>query len=138
MVIKSLGSWRQSTCLLRLQSPTVEKTGKWSIEVAQGNQVAAAKRAALQNSNLIGVSTLLLQTNLPGTPSYTDGQSLRAKSEGFQQDHVGWFQKEGLFFLPGNFEWKLVSSLHATTYLVGKALQRLLERPSAEQASKRP
>ena len=90
MVIKSLGFWRQSTCLLRLQSPTVEKTGKWSIEVAQGNQVAAAKRAALQNSNLIGVSTLLLQTNLPETPSHTEGETLKTKSKGFQ-DHIGWF-----------------------------------------------
>ena len=48
MVIKSLGSWRQSICLLRLQSPTVEETGKWNTEVAQGNQAVAAKRAALQ------------------------------------------------------------------------------------------
>ena len=72
--------------------------------MAQGNQVAAAKRAALQNSNLIGVSTLLLQTNLPGTPSYTEGQSLRAKSEGFQQDHVRCFQKEGLLFLLRNLQ----------------------------------
>ena len=104
MVIKSLGFWRQSTCLLRLQSPTVEETGKWSTEVAQGNQAVAAKRTALQNSDLIGVSTLVLQTNLPGTPSYTEGQSLKAKSEGFQQDHVRYFQKEGLLFLLRNLQ----------------------------------
>ena len=104
MVIKSLGFWRQSTCLLRLQSPTVEETGKWSTEVAQGNQAVAAKRTALQNSDLIGVSTLVLQTNLPGTPSYTEGQSLKAKSEGFQQDHVRCFQKEGLLFLLRNLQ----------------------------------
>ena len=69
------------------------------MEVARGNQAAnqAAKRAALQNSDLIGVATLVPQTNLPETPSYTDGETLKAKTESFQ-DHMGWFQKEGLFF----------------------------------------
>ena len=41
---------------------------------------------------------------------------------------MGWFQMEGLHFLPGNLQWKLVNSLHATTHLGEKALQRLLER----------
>ena len=49
-------------------------------------------------------------------------------SEGFQDVHMGWFQKEGLFFLPGNLRRKLVNSLHATTHLGEKAFQRLLER----------
>ena len=63
---------------------------KGSTEVAQGNQAAdqAAKRAALQNSDLIGVATLVLQTDLPETPSYTEGETLKSKSEGFQ-DHMG-------------------------------------------------
>ena len=71
--------------------------------MAQGNQAddQAAKRAALQNNDLIGVVTLVPQTNLPETPSYTEGETLKAKSEGFQ-DHMGWFQKDGLFF----FAWK--------------------------------
>ena len=58
--------------------------------MAQGNQAAdqAAKRAALQNSDLIGVSTLVPQTNLPETPSYTDGETLKSKSKGFQEDHM--------------------------------------------------
>ena len=34
---------------------------------------------------------------------------------------------EGLLFLPGNLHWKLVNSLHATTHLGEKALQRFLE-----------
>ena len=62
------------------------------------------------------------------TPSYTEGEALKAKCEGFQEDHMGWFQKEGLLFLPGYLQWKLVNSLHATTHLGEKALQRLLER----------
>ena len=72
--------------------------------MAQGNQVAnhVAKRAALQNSNLLLVATLVPQTNFPENPSYTEGETLKAKSEGFQEDHMGWFQKDGLFFLPGN------------------------------------
>ena len=97
--------------------------------MAQGNQAAdqAAKRAALQNNDLIGVATLVPQTNLPETPSYTEGETLNAKSEGFQEDHMGWF-KEGLLFLPGKLQWKLVNSLHATTHLGEKAFQRLRER----------
>ena len=103
---------------------------KGSTEVAQGNQAAdqAAKRAALQNYDLIGVAILVPQTNLTETPSYTEGETLKAKSKGFQEDHMGWFQKEGLLFLPGNFQWKLVNSFHASTHLGEKALQRLLER----------
>ena len=98
--------------------------------MAQGNQAAdqAAKRAALQNDDLIGVATLAPQTDLPETPSYIEGGTLQAKSEGFQEDYMGWFQKEGLLFLPGNLQWKLANSLHGTTHLGEKALQRLLER----------
>ena len=99
---------------------------KGSIE---GNQAAdqAAKRAALQNHDLIGVATLVPQTNLPESPSYTEGETLKAKSEGFQEDHMQWFHKEGLLFQPGMLQWKLVNSLHAITHLGDKALQRLLE-----------
>ena len=105
---------------------------KGSTEVARGNQAAeqAAKRALLQNHGLIRVATLVPQTNLPETPSYTEGETFKAKSEGFQEVHMGWFQKEGLLFLPGNLQWKLVNSLHATTHLGEKALQRLQERSS--------
>ena len=65
---------------------------KGSTEVARGNQAAnqAAKRAALQNIDLIGVATLVPQTNLPETPSNTEDYIPKAKSEGFQ-DHMGWF-----------------------------------------------
>ena len=44
---------------------------KGSTEEAQGKQGAnqAAKTAALQNNDLIGVATLDPQTNLPETPS---------------------------------------------------------------------
>ena len=106
--------------------------------MARGNQAAnqAAKRAALQNNDLKVVATLFPQTNLPGTPSYTERETLKAKSEGLQEDHMGWFQKEGLIFLPGNLQWKLVNSIHATSHLGEKALQRLLESPSEEQTSK--
>ena len=98
--------------------------------MARGNQAAdqAAERAVLQNNDLIGIATLVLQTNLPETPSYTEGETLKAKNEGFQEDHMGWLQKEGLLFLPVNLQWKLVNFLHATTHLGEKALQRLLER----------
>ena len=53
--------------------------------MARGNQSVdqAVKRVALQNNDLIGVVTLVPQTNLPETPSYTEGETLKAKSEGF-------------------------------------------------------
>ena len=59
--------------------------------MARGNQAAdqAAKRAALRKSDLIGVATLVSQTNLAETPLYTEGETLKAKSEGFQEDHMG-------------------------------------------------
>ena len=71
--------------------------------MAQGNQASnqAAKRAALRNSDLIGVATLVPQINLPETPSYTEGETLKAKSEGFQEDHMGCFQKRDSFFCLG-------------------------------------
>ena len=73
---------------------------KGSTEVAQGNQAAdqAAKRAALQNKDLIGVATLVPQTNLPETPSYTEGETLKAKREGFQEDHMGGSKRRDSFF----------------------------------------
>ena len=63
---------------------------KGSTEVARGNETAdqAANRAALQNNDLIGLVTVVPQTNLPETPSYTEGETLKAKSEGFQE-HKG-------------------------------------------------
>ena len=83
-----------------------ERHKKGNMEVAPGNQAAneAAKRVALQNNELIGVATLVPQTNLPETPSYTEGETLKAKSEGFQEDHMGWFQKEGLLSFPGSLQ----------------------------------
>ena len=49
----------------------------------------AAKRAALQNNDIIGIATLVPQTNLPETPSFTQGETLKAKSESFQEDNKG-------------------------------------------------
>ena len=79
---------------------------KGSTEVAWGNQAAdqTAKRAALQNNDLVGVATLVPQTNLPETPSYTEDETLKVKNEGFQEDHIRWFHKKGLLFLPGNIQ----------------------------------
>ena len=71
--------------------------------MARGNQAAnqEAKRAALQSNDLIWVVTLVPQTNLPETPSYTEGETLKAKSEGYQEDHMGWFQRRDSFFFLG-------------------------------------
>ena len=83
---------------------------KGSTEVARGNKTAneAAKRTTLQNNDLIGVTTLVLQTNLPETPSYTEGETLKAKSEGFQEDHMGVipYGRDSLFCLKtSNGSW---------------------------------
>ena len=87
--------------------------------VARGNQPAdqAAKRAVLQNKDLTGTATLVPQTNLPETPLYTEGETLKAKSEGFQEDHMGWFQKEGLLFFcleTSNVSWLSPYTPHLT------------------------
>ena len=105
MVIKLLDFWRQSICPLSFQSPTVKDTKKGAQKWHQGNQAAdqAAKRAALQNNDLIGVATLVPQSNLSETLSYTEAETLKAK-QGFQEDHLGWFQTEELLFLPGNLQ----------------------------------
>ena len=91
MLIKSLGSWKQSICLLRFQSPIIKDTKKGAQKWHEGTQVAdqAAKRAALQNNDLVGVATLVPQASLPETPSYTEGETLKVKREGFQEDHMG-------------------------------------------------
>ena len=70
------------------------------MEVAQRSQAAdqAAKRAALENNDLVEVAALVPQTNFPETPSYTEGETLKAKSEGFQEDHMEWVPKEGTPF----------------------------------------
>ena len=77
--------------------------------MAQGNQTddQAAKRAALQISDLIGVATLVPQTDLPETPSYTEGETFKAKREGFQEDHMGGSKRRDSFFCLGtsNGSW---------------------------------
>ena len=76
--------------------------------MARGNQAAdqAARGAALQNHELIGIATLVPQTNLPETPSYTEGETLKVECR-LSGNHMGWIQKEGLLFLPGtsNGSW---------------------------------
>ena len=87
----------------------VKDTKKGSTEVVRGNQAAyqKAKRAALQNNDLIGVATLVPQTNFPETPSYTEGETLKAKSEGFQEDHMCGSKRRDSFFYLGtsNESW---------------------------------
>ena len=104
MVIKFLDSWRQSICLLRFQSPAVKDTkkGAWKWH-EETKQLIRQLRQHHYRTMTYGVATLVPQTNLPEAPSYTEGETLKAKSEGFQ-DHMGWFQKEGLLFLPGNLQ----------------------------------
>ena len=53
----------------------------------------AAKRAALQNHDLIGVATLVPQTNLPETSSYTEGRLLKLRVRAFKK--IIWDVSEG-------------------------------------------
>ena len=77
--------------------------------MAQGNQTVdqAAKRAALQNNDLVGVATLVPQANLPETPPYTEGETLKDESEGFQEDHMSGSKRKDSFFCLGtsNGSW---------------------------------
>ena len=92
----------------------------------------------MENPGLTIYHLIRFLTQLPSClpPRARAPFTLASNSEGFQEDHMGWFQKEGLIFLPGNLQWKLVNSLHATIHLGEKALQRLLERSSEEQVPK--
>ena len=60
---------------------------KGSPEVARGSQAAnqAAKRATLQNHDLIGVATLVPQTNLPETPSLLKVRLLKLRVRAFKK-----------------------------------------------------
>ena len=90
--------------------------------MAQGSQAVdqTAKRAALENNDLTGIATFVPQTNLPETPPYTEDETLKAKSEGFQEDHMGVVQQGGTPFSAWEPPMKVVNSLH----LGEKALQR--------------
>ena len=52
---------------------------------------------------------------------------LKLRVRTFKKIILGSSKRRDSFFLPRNFQWKLVNSLHATTHLGEKALQRLLE-----------
>ena len=99
MMIKSFDSWRQSICPLRFQFPTVKDTKLGAWKWHEGIKPPIRKlRAALQNKDLTGVSTLVPQTNLPETPSCTEGETLKSKSEIFQEGHMEWLQRRNSFF----------------------------------------
>ena len=80
---------------------------KGSMEVGRGNQAAdqTDKKAALQNHDLIGVATLVPQTNLPETPSYTEGEELRVRA--FKKIIWGGSKRRDSFFCLGisNGSW---------------------------------
>ena len=74
MVIKYLGSWEAVHLSTEVSVSHCKGHQKGSTKVAWGNKAAnqAAKRAGLQNNDLIGVATLVPQTNLPETPLYAE------------------------------------------------------------------
>ena len=84
---------------------------KGNTKVAGGIQAAdhASKRSALQNNDLIGIATLVLQTNFPETPSYIEGETLKAKSEGFQEDVMGGSRSRDSFFCLGTSNGSLLT-----------------------------
>ena len=77
--------------------------------MAQGSQAVdqTAKRAALENNDLTGIATFVPQTNLPETPPYTEDETLKAKSQDFQEDHMGGSKRRDSFFCLGtsNGSW---------------------------------
>ena len=96
--------------------------------MARGNHAAdqADKRAALQNHGLIGVATLVPQI-CQKLLHILKVRLLKLTVRAFKIIWGG-SKSRNSFFLPGNLQWKLVNSLHATTHLGERALQRLLER----------
>jgi len=82
---------------------------KGSTEEVQGNKAAnqAAKRAALQNNDLIGLATLVPQTNLPETPSYSESETPKIRVRAFKKIIWGGSKKRDSFFFLGisNGSW---------------------------------
>ena len=77
-MIKSLGSWRQSICPLRFQSPTVKDTKKRARKWHEGTKhLIRQLREQCYRTMTIGIATLVPQSNLPETPSYTEGETLK-------------------------------------------------------------
>lgn len=90
-----------------------------------------AKRAA-QSNDLIDYILRYLRVPLPETPFiYQEWKTSRLTVRALNK--IIWvFPKEGQFSLPRYLQWKLANSLHATTHLRDKALQRLLKDLSGE------
>ena len=57
--------------------------------------------AVLQNHGLIGVATLVPQTNVPETSSYTEGETLKAKVRAFKNIIWGGSKRRDSFFCLG-------------------------------------
>ena len=79
-----------------------------SMEVARGNQAndQRARRAALQNNDLIGVATLVPQTNLSETPSYMRVRLLKLRIRAFKIIWDGSKRRDSLFCLESsNGSW---------------------------------
>ena len=77
----------------------VKNTKKGSRKWHEGTkQLIRQLKAVLHNHDQIGVATLVPQTDLPETPSCTECETLKAKSEGFQEDHYGVVAQEGTPF----------------------------------------
>ena len=102
MVIR-FDSWRQSTCPLRFQSPTVKDTKKGAQKWHEGTKQPIRQLGEQHYNDLIQIPTLVPQTNLPKLLHILKVRHLKL-SEGFQEDHKGWFQKEELLFLPGDLQ----------------------------------
>ena len=90
-------------CPLRFKSPTVKDTKKGAQKWLEGTK-QLIRQLREQHYRVV---TLVPQTNLPETPSYTEGETLKAKSEGFQEDHMGCSKRRDSFFYLGasNGSW---------------------------------
>ena len=96
---------------------------KGSVEVAVDQ---AAKRAVLQNNDLIGVATLVPQTNCQKLLYILKVRLFKLRVRAFKILWGG--SKRGTPFSAWELQWKLINSLHAATHLGKKAFQRLLKR----------
>ena len=76
---------------------------KGSTEAARGNQAAdqAAKREALQNHDLIGVATLVPQTNLPKPLHILKVRLLKLRVRAFKKIIWGGCKRRDSFFYLG-------------------------------------
>nr|XP_031533027.1 uncharacterized protein LOC116280277 [Vicugna pacos] len=104
---------------------------KANSDIARGNNLAdrTARKAALKASSTQAALLPHIPTPSPlSPPRYTDKEIKWAKNRGYQKGPGGWWIKEQTTMLPRALQWRILKSLHDSSYLEKDALTSLVEK----------